>query len=79
MIVVADTPSLLQLGEAARRLGWSRGKMRQLVDAGHVDVDGVQFPLRSVQTGTGQHQPGWRMVREDDVTAVRAAIDAAIR
>jgi hypothetical protein len=82
VIVVMDAPPLLRLGEAARRLGWSRGKLRERLDADPpgVLIGNTLYPLRSVQEGiSGLGRAGERKVRADDVAAVRAAIDAAIR
>jgi hypothetical protein len=80
---VTDMPSpLLRLGEAARRLGWSKHKLRERLDANPpgVLIGNTLYPLRSVQEGISDHdRPGERKVRADDVDAVRAAIDAAIR
>jgi len=53
--------------------------MRQLVDAGYVQVDGQRLPLRSVRAGVGRYRAGERKVREDDIEAVRKAIDAALK
>lgn len=75
-----DEPTpLLRLGEAADQLGWGIGKMRQAVRVGWVKVDSHLLPLRSVRAGGDEHRAAERKVRADDVAAVRAAIDAAIK
>lgn len=76
-----ELPKLLRLGEAAARLGWSRDKLRKRLDANPpgVQIGGQWLPLRSVQEGEGlRHPPGQRRIREDDVAAVREAIDRAL-
>lgn len=77
--MIAVAVALLPLGEAAALLRFSASKMRQLVDAGQVEVDGRVFPLRSVRvptatpTGVG---PDYRhrKVNADDVAAIAEAI-----
>jgi hypothetical protein len=73
---------LLRLGEAARQLRWSPGKLRRRLDAKPpgVRIAGRWYPMRSVQESPGGEQrASERKVRADDVAAVRRAIDEAIR